>query len=310
MSTPEAHQKLKNLFIQFAKEQYLNVDETTTPTTVINDIQLTQNELTNLEEHLNQQDTASLSELLEIYNDKFIDIECHYSDNLLALFKSEYQAEIDKLDMDPLDIIDVLTNGELLEFRTNIDEDNVDQNIKIEEVIILEPFTHRDMEYSCNNFNDLISSVDLSDTESTYNLKLELEQSSLKPLLEKQGFSIDEFIMYLISCELDEDHPLDDNESFMSIYQEVINASDYSALMVLRETPFGDFIKDVDSNKTDITIKKDDIIGFYNMIHGSGSVFEIKLNQPMTFTKDEYMRTTHKGMPGYTIEECYGSFLH
>ena len=132
-----------------------------------------------------------------------------------------------------------------------------------------------------------------------------LTNSSLNTLLFRQGYSIDQIIMYYLSDICDDQHALDNDATFISIYTEVINAYRYNALTVTRQMSLKDYIALFDQN--DITIKSNDTIGYHCFVDGSGSIFNIKLKQPMTYHKDEYQFHID-GNFGYSIEETYGTF--
>ena len=63
------------------------------------------------------------------------------------------------------------------------------------------------------------------------------------------------------------------------------------------------------NNKDQILIKKNDTIGYFNPIHGSGSLFEIKLKNDMYYEADKYTIQRHGNMTGYSIADCYGEFF-
>ena len=81
--------------------------------------------------------------------------------------------------------------------------------------------------------------------------------------------------------------------------------------MVLRKLPFNEYLNllEKQNNKDNILIKKNDTIGYFNPIHGSGSLFEIKLKNDMYYEADEYTIQRHGNMTGYSIADCYGEFF-
>ena len=112
--------------------------------------------------------------------------------------------------------------------------------------------------------------------------------------------------MYLLSDQIDREHPLDDDPHFRSIYNEVLNAYNTNMLIVKRQCTLAEYTRLLKDDQ--ITISKNDEIGYFDPINGSGSLFEINLKQDMTFNKNEYMIKTENTMPGYTISDVYGSF--
>ena len=241
-----------------------------------------------------------------------MDNEVESRDFHINEFINKYIKDLMKINekyTDHHEILELILN-EVIPFTFEIDYDSL-KNIEIETVIILEPFENRNQEYACNNFFIMFYSLDKTDGESVYELKKSLDSSSVKPLLEKQDLCVDNLITYIMSYQLEVDHILDDDITLKSVHEELINAQNNNALMVLKKLPFNEYLNILEkkNNKDLILIKKNDTVGYYNSIHGSGSLFEIKLKNDMYYKVDEYIIERHGNMTGYSIADCYGEFF-
>jgi len=126
-------------------------------------------------------------------------------------------------------------------------------------------------------------------------------------LLERQGYSVEEFLNYYNSLE-DFDRGTgktnyDKNSFFGSIAQELDNFTGGSLvqLVFLGSINLEDYIKGFEY----IHIPKDAICGLVDTYSGAGSVLEINLEKPINLPKDE-IRIYHKDGYRYNIDEIYG----
>lgn len=295
--------EIQKLFNTYAKENYLNISDTGL---ITEDLDLDYQDLANLQEQINNFNEQNP----EYIQDKIIDLlypsEISRQDYTMEDFYNQYVSELNNLGVDGVsDLYDYL-NESVINYGVNLQLDRLKEKIKINTVIILETKESANREYTNNNFFNLLESTRFNDVEQVYNLQESLNESSLKTLLEKQNYSIDQYIMYLLSDQIDREHPLDDDPHFRSIYNEVLNAYNTNMLIVKRQCTLVEYTRLLKDDH--ITINKNDEIGYFDPINGSGSLFEINLKQDMTFNKKEYMIKTENTMPGYTISEVYGSF--
>ena len=295
--------EIQKLFNTYAKENYLNISDSGL---ITEDLDLDYQDLANLQEQINNFNEQNP----EYIQDKIIDLlypsEISRQDYTMEDFYNQYVSELNNLGVDGVsDLYDYL-NESVINYGVNLKLDRLKEKIKINTVIILETKESANREYTNNNFFNLLESTRFNDVEQVYDLQESLNESSLKTLLEKQNYSIDQYIMYLLSDQIDREHPLDDDPHFRSIYNEVLNAYNTNMLIVKRQCTLVEYTRLLKDDH--ITINKNDEIGYFDPINGSGSLFEINLKQDMTFNKKEYMIKTENTMPGYTISEVYGSF--
>lgn len=248
----------------------------------------------------------SKDELLDILQTEIImPYEIDTLNSCVKSFFDNYQNQIEAIDSDitRTDFTEQLDTISFYQVVFNLDEFINQMSLNIN--IVLETPETFDREFSNNNFADILDFNDdmsISDVSDLYDI---LSNSSLNTLLVKQGYTIDQFIMFYLTAICDEPHALDNDETACSIYNEIINAYRYNALTVTRQMTLKNYIDLFDQN--DITIKTNETIGYHCFVDGSGSIFNIKLKQPMTYHKDEYQFHID-GNFGYGIEETYGSF--
>lgn len=295
--------EIQKLFNTYAKENYFNISDTGL---ITEDLDLDYQDLANLQEQINNFKEQNP----EYIEDKIIDLlypsEISRQDYTMEDFYNQYVSELNNLGVDGVsDLYDYL-NESVINYGVNLQLDRLKEKIKINTVIILETKESANREYTNNNFFNLLESTQFDDVEEIYDLQEALNESSLKTLLEKQNYSIDQYVMFLLSDQIDREHPLDDDQHFRSIYNEIFNAYNTNMLLVKRQCTLNEYTKLLKDDQ--ITINKNDEIGYFDPISGSGSLFEINLKQDMTYNKDEYMIRTENTMPGYTISDVYGSF--
>lgn len=302
---------VKELFSKYAQENYFKINK---DGWMIEELYFDTHDISELENLINQssKNFKTKEDVFDYLSDIFIDKEVQSQEFHINEFINNYREQLEKINekyTEHHEILELIVN-EVIPFSFKINDDWL-KNIKIETVIILEPFENRDQEYACNNFFNIFYSLDETDIESLYELKESLDTSSIKQLLEKQGLCVDNLITYMMSCQLEVDHILDGDITLESVHEEIINAQNNNALMVLRKLPFNEYLNllEKQNNKDNILIKKNDTIGYFNPIHGSGSLFEIKLKNDMYYDSDEYTIQRHGNMTGYSIADCYGDFF-
>lgn len=295
--------EIQKLFNTYAKKNYLNISDTGL---ITEDLDLDYQDLANLQEQVNNFKEQNP----EYIEDKIIDLlypsEISRQEYTMEDFYNQYASKLNDLGVDGISDLYDYVGESVINYGVNLQLDRLKEQIKVNTVIILETEESANREYTINNFFNLLESTQFNDVEQVYDLQESLEKSSLKTLLEKQNYSIDQYIMFLLSNQIDREHPLDDDPHFKSIYNEVLNAYNTNMLIVKRQCTLNEYTKLLKDDQ--ITINKNDEIGYFDPISGSGSLFEIDLKQDMTFNKDEYMIKTENTMPGYTISDVYGSF--
>lgn len=311
MHITKEEQAVKELFSKYAQENYFKINK---DGWIIEELHFDSPEISELENLVNKpsKEFKKEEDVFEYLSDIFTDKEVQSQEFHINEFISNYREHLEKINekyTEHHEILELIVN-EIIPFSFKINNDWL-KNIKIETVIILEPFQNRDQEYACNNFFNMFYSLDETDIESLYELKEMLDESSIKPLLEKQNLCIDNLITYMMSCQLEVDHILDDDITLKSVLEEIVNTQNNNALMVLRKLPFNEYLNllEKQNNKDQILIKRNDTIGYFDPIHGSGSLFEIKLKNDMYYEADEYIIQRHKNMTGYSIADCYGEFF-
>lgn len=295
--------EIQKLFNTYAKENYFNISDTGL---ITEDLDLDYQDLANLQEQINNFKEQNP----EYIEDKIIDLlypsEISRQEYTMEDFYNQYASKLNDLGVDGISDLYDYVGESVINYGVNLQLDRLKEQIKVNTVIILETEESANREYTINNFFNLLESTQFDDIEEIYDLQESLEESSLKTLLEKQNYSIDQYIMFLLSNQIDREHPLDDDPHFRSIYNEVLNAYNTNMLIVKRQCTLAEYTRLLKDDQ--ITISKNDEIGYFDPINGSGSLFEINLKQDMTFNKNEYMIKTENTMPGYTISDVYGSF--
>lgn len=312
MHITKEEQAVKELFSKYAKENYFKTNK---DGWIIEKLHFDSPDISELENLINKpsKDFKEEENIFDDLSDILTDKEVQSQEFHINEFINNYKEQLEKIDekyTEHHEILELIVN-EVIPFGFEID-DNWLKDIKIETVIILEPSENRNQEYACNNFFNMLYSLDETDIESLYELKESLDESSVRPLLEKQGLCVDNLITYMMSCQLEIDHILDGDITLESVHEEIINTqNNNNALMVLRKLPFNEYLNllEKQNNKDQILIKKNDTIGYFNPIHGSGGLFEIKLKNDMYYEADEYTIQKHAHMTGYSIADCYGEFF-
>lgn len=311
MHITKEEQAVKELFNKYAQENHFKINK---DGWIIETLHFDSPDISELEHLINKpsKEFKKEEDVFEYLSDIFTDKEVQSQEFHINEFISNYREHLEKINekyTEHHEILELIVN-EVIPFSFEINNEWL-KKIKIETVIILEPFENRDQEYACNNFFNMLYSLDETDVESLYELKEALDESSIKSLLEKQDLCIDNLITYMMSCQLEMDHILDGDITLESVHEEIINTQNNNALMVLRKLPFNEYLNllEKQNNKDQILIKRNDTIGYFDPIHGSGGLFEIKLKNDMYYEADEYTIQKHTHMTGYSIADCYGEFF-
>ena len=125
-------------------------------------------------------------------------------------------------------------------------------------------------------------------------------------LLERQGYSEDEFIKYYNSLEDFEQGSgktnYDTNTFFGSLVQEIDNfTGTYPELVFLGNINLKDYV----NGYSYVHIPEDCMCGFVDTYNGAGSVLEVKLEKPINLPKDEVIIKDYDGYR-YNVNEIYG----
>lgn len=315
----ENEKKIVKLFEQHANNNYLNTEIIHNESYFVEENDYDYNELEYLQSIINNQSFDSIDQLNDHLTSILIDNEDDLIHYRIQEFVSEHYDELLLIDESYTEygvIYDLITD-DVIRYTVTTNTESIFNSLKVNTIIMLEPYEHRNMEYSCNNFFNMYQSLSYNNDqiendklERFYEFKNELDLSSCSTLLNKQGYSTDNLMSYEMSGVLNQTHPLDNDIVFNSIVQEITNASNTCALLVLRKLSLNEYSTLCNTEKEQpIKIYKNDTIGYFSPVDGSGSVFEIKLNHDMEYNKKEYKIYTENSLPGYTISETYGSFL-
>lgn len=233
---------VKELFSKYAQENHFKTNENGW---IIGELSFDLRDISDLEKLINKspKNFKSKEDIFDYLSDIFMDNEVESRDFHINEFINKYIKDLMKINekyTEHHEILELILN-EVIPFTFEIDYDSL-KNIEIETIIILEPFENKNQEYACNNFFNMFYSLDETDVESLYELKKSLDSSSVKPLLEKQGLCVDNLITYIMSCQLEVDHILDDDITLKSVHEELINAQNNNALMVLKKLPFNEYL--------------------------------------------------------------------
>ena len=304
----EQVEQVRELFREYAKDNYL--EEITTNEYQFEDY-LDYREKNEIEEFTQEQLSKGLDRLEiinELFDNYFLYSEQYGIDYHRTEFESEYSEQLEEIlgeDYQTYNFINDWEN-EIVILSGNVDYESVVDNVKLPITILLEDYDSRNSEFGDNSFYNIFYRVDYDNTDDIQELIDMLNDSSLETLLDKQGYSVEQFVQYLVDIYNEKESPLDDDKVFQSIKQEVDNAYNNLALTVCRLMTFKEIENMRQSDKIKITT--DDTIGYHGFIDGSGSLFEIKLNNDMEFnTKD--IEIVIDGSLGYGISEVYSSFL-
>lgn len=304
----EQVEQVRKLFREYAKNNYI---EEITPNEYQFEDHLDYQEIYDIEEFTQEKLSKGLDRLEiidELFDNYFLYSEQDSIDYYRTEFESEYSEQLEEILGDDYQTYNFINDweNEIVTLSGNVDYESVVDNVELPVTILLEDYDSRNSEFGDNSFYNIFYRVDYDNADDIQDLIDMLNDSSLKTLLDKQGYSVEQFVQYLVDVYNEKESPLDDDKVFQSIKQEVDNAYNYVALTVCRTMTFKEIENMQQSDK--ITITTDDTIGYHGFIDGSGSLFEIKLNNDMEFnTRD--IEIVIDGNLGYGISEVYGSFL-
>lgn len=301
-------EQVRELFSEYAKKQYLDSDNTD-KSEYSYEIYTDYQDVNHIEDYVISNARSGKQEILEKLWDNFYDYGTDFFNNQYYFdeFIKEYMGELENIKTDlSTDFYNYNSYNDIILLNGYIDYESIVNNVELPINIVLENYDSFDMEFSNNSFYNIFYNVDYDNQEDMELLSEELEESSLNELLKKQNYTLKQFINYLIDDHNDRKNILENDKVFQSIIQEVGNAYNYVALTVCREMTFKE-LEEVRQSET-ITINKNDIIGYHGFVDGSGSVFEIKLNNDMKYkTKDINIHIDCAY--GYGLSEVYGSHL-
>lgn len=232
----------------------------------------------------------------EYFRENFLN---EYENELSNMFKgTEYEDDHERLFYD-----------DYISIRNTVDYVSALEEIKVNVLVYLESEDAFDREMSNNDFFNIFYGEDDMDE-----LLEGLSESSLKLLLQSQGYNIKDFVWFYLTSE-DEVNSVADKEKFnnlnndkvfMSIYSEVFNAQNLQSLVV----PTQMTIKEIEhvNNADNYTVDKDSTIGYFGAVDGSGSLIEIELNNDIELSKGEF-KVVVDGQYGYSMSEVYGQFI-
>ena len=232
----------------------------------------------------------------EYYRENFLN---EYENELSNMFKgTEYEDDHKRLFYD-----------DYISIRNTVDYVSALEDIKVDVLVYLESEDAFDREMSNNDFFNIFYG------EDDLNELLEmLSESSLKLLLQSQGYNLKDFIWFYLTSEdelnsftdKEKFNKLNDDKVFMSIYSEVFNAQNLQSLVV----PTQMTIKEIEhvNNADSYTVDKDSTIGYFGAVDGSGSMIEIELNNDIELSKGEF-KAIVDGQYGYAMREVYGQFI-
>ena len=301
-------EQVRELFSKYAKENYLK-HESNDNSEYSDEIYMDYQDTAYIEEFVLDNARLSKQEVLDKLWDNFYEYDMDYNNNQYYFdeFIKEYKSELENIKKDlSTDFYDYNSYNDVIILNSYIDYESIVNQVKLPVNIVLENYDAFDMEFSNNSFYNIFYGMDYDNQEDVQELFEELEQSSLNTLLIKQGYTLKQYVKYLKDKDNGKKNILDNDNVFQSIVQEVDNAYNYVALTVCREVTFEELEKLKQSES--ITINKNDVIGYHGFVDGSGSVFEIKLNNDMKYkTKDINIHIDCAY--GYGLSEVYGEHL-
>ena len=301
-------EEIRKLFSEYAKKNYLK-NESNDNSEYSYEIYTDYQDINSIEDFVLSNARLSKQEILELLWDNFIssDTDIFNNEYYFDKFIKDYMEELENIKEDlSTDFHDYNSYNDIILLNGYIDFESIVNNVKLPINIILENYDSFDMEFSNNNFYNIFYRVDYDNQEDIEELSEELEQSSLNELLTKQNYTLDQFINYLIDVHNDRKNMLESDQVFQSILQEIENAYNYVALTVCKNMTFEELEELKQSDN--IVINKNDIIGYHGFVDGSGSVFEIELNNDMEYkTKDINIHIDNSY--GYGLSEVYGEHL-
>lgn len=181
------------------------------------------------------------------------------------------------------------------------DIDDIINDTKLDTLIFLENEDAFDLEFSNNNFMDMFRYA-----KSKEDFHEWLEDSSVKMLLNSQGYTLDQLVDYLYYDieEFDKElKQLRSDNVFCSIVEEIENAQNYQSLVMLTQMTVNEYflVNELDS----YLISKNSAVGYVGVIDGSGSILNIQLNNDIQLEKDQF-KIKVDGAIGYSVAEVYG----
>lgn len=301
-------EEVRKLFSEYAKKNYLK-NESNDNSEFSYEIYTDYQDINSIEDFVLSNARSNKQEILDKLYDNFYDSDTEFINNKYYFdeFIKEYTDELENIKTNlSTDFNQYNLDYEIILLNAYIDFESIVNNVELPINIVLENYDTFDMEFSNNSFYNIFYKVDYDNQEDIQELFEELEQSSLNELLTKQNYTLKQFINYLIDDYNDRKNILENDKVFQSILQEIENAYNYVALTVCRNMTFEE-LEELKQSKT-IKINKNDIIGYHGFIDGSGSVFEIKLNNDMEYkTKDIDIHIDNSY--GYGLSEVYGEHL-
>lgn len=229
-----------------------------------------------------------------------------YGDSITGLVQDEflnaYHDELEKI---------INSWNELVEFDLFLeldiyvsyvyDIDDIINDTQLDILVFLENENAFDQEFGNNNFMDMLR---YSKTKEDYHEYL--EDSSVKMLLDSQGYTSDHLIDYLWYEEEefnDDLNQLQSDPTFTSIVEEIENAQNYQSLVMLTQMTAKEYflVTELDS----YLISKNSVVGYLGVIDGSGSILNIQLNNDIQLEKDQF-KIKVDGAIGYSVAEIYG----
>lgn len=306
--------KARQLFKEYAENNCLElVEESKHEDYYCNEEYLDYRDMDYLEDFVQDNSSLSFDDMVDKLWENYIDHDSdiigteyfrenflsEYENELSNMFKgTEYEDEHERLFYD-----------DYISIRNIVDYVSALEEIKVNVLVYLESEDAFDREMSNNDFFNIFYGEDDMDE-----LLEMLSESSLKLLLQSQGYNLKDFVWFYLTSE-DELNSVADKEKFnnlnndkvfMSIYSEVFNAQNLQSLVV----PTQMTIKEIEhvNNADNYTVDKDSTIGYFGAVDGSGSLIEIELNNDIELSKGEF-KVVVDGQYGYSMSEVYGQFV-
>ena len=306
--------KARQLFKEYAENNCLElVEESKHEDYYCNEEYLDYRDMDYLEDFVQDNSSLSFDDMVDKLWENYID---HDSDIIgteyfRENFLSEYENELSNMfkGTEYEDDHERLFYDDYISIRNTVDYVSALEEIKVNVLVYLESEDAFDREMSNNDFFNIFYGEDDMDE-----LLEMLSESSLKLLLQSQGYNLKDFVWFYLTSE-DELNSVADKEKFnnlnndkvfMSIYSEVFNAQNLQSLVV----PTQMTIKEIEhvNNADNYTVDKDSTIGYFGAVDGSGSLIEIELNNDIELSKGEF-KVVVDGQYGYSMSEVYGQFV-
>lgn len=307
--------KARQLFKEYAKNNYLElVEESKYEDYYHNEEHLDYQDMDYLEEFVQNNLHLSFDDMLDTLWENYIAYDSdivgteYYRENFL----NEYENELSNMfkGTEYEDDHKRLFYDDYISIRNTVDYVSALEDIKVDVLVYLESEDAFDREMSNNDFFNIFYGED--DLKELLEM---LSESSLKLLLQSQGYNLKDFIWFYLTSEdelnsvIDKEkfNKLNDDKVFMSIYSEVFNAQNLQSLVV----PTQMTIKEIEyvKNADNYTVDKDSTIGYFGAVDGSGSMIEIELNKDIELSKGEF-KVVVDGQYGYSMSEVYGQFMN